>query len=248
MTKILERGDIFFLYRPRLDVTSVHGLSDVQRFYTVLKPASKAVFRRVIIGRKRLPDIQKHERTWGFVDLVTHSARELDEKLDPQQYQTKTRGERVEPAARPAGEGVYLIACHENHTHLAYALELPRNPSEAQQQLNIRKQASIIVTVKNPEAASPPRTGLPSSRKPEYPAPLKRKFQNKRFVDLDPPDFLNYPGTELVLIGASADAASELGIQLHPRRKREKSADTFTELRLEPDLHPIEPLTTGKWA
>ena len=248
MTKILERGDIFFLYRPKLSATSVHGIDDVQRFFTVLKPDAKEVFRRVIIGRKHLPDIQKHERTWGFVDLVTRSAEQLDEELDPQRYQTKTRGERLEPAARPAGEGVYLIARHENHTHIAYALELPRTPGEAQEQPNIRKQASIIVTVKNPEATSPPRMGLPLSRKPEYPASLKRKFQNKRFVDLDPPDFLNYPGTELVFIGASADATSELGIQLHPRRKREKTADTFTELKLEPELHPTEPLTTGKWA
>jgi hypothetical protein len=248
MTKILERGDIFFLYRPKLDATSVHSLADVQRFYTVLKPDAKTLFRRIIIGRKRLPDIQKHERTWGFVDLVTRSAEQLDEEFDPQRYQTKTRGERLEPAARPAGEGVYLIARHENHTHIAYALELPKTPREPQQQLNIRKQASIIVTVKNPDVDSPPRAGLPPSRKPEYPASLKRKFGNRRFVDLDPPAFLNYPGTELVLIGASADATSELGIQLHPRRKRTQSAATFTELRLEPNLHPTEPLIAGKWA
>ncbi|HXN52591.1 MAG TPA: hypothetical protein VN943_11700 [Candidatus Acidoferrum sp.] len=248
MTKILERGDIFFLYRPKLKAASVRSLDDVQRFYTILKPDRKNLFRRIIIGRKRLPDVQEHERTWGFVDLVTRSAEQLDQELDRQRYQTKTRGERLEPAARPAGEGVYLIACHENHTHIAYALELPRTPGEAQQQLNIRKQASIIVTVKNPDVDSPPRTGLPSSRKPQYPAALKRKFQNKRFVDLDPPDFLNYPGTEFVLIGASADANEELGIQLHPRRKPKESADTFTELKLEPDLHPAKPLTTGRWA
>jgi hypothetical protein len=247
MTKILERGDIFFLYRPKLDVVSVRGVDDVQRFYTVLKPNAKKLFRRIIIGRKRLPDTQRHERTWGFVDLVTPSAEQLDEEFDPQRYETKTRGERLEPAARPAGEGVYIIALHENHTHLAYALELPKTPGEVQQQLNIRKQASIIVTVKNPDVDSPSRAGLPPSRKPEYPASLKRKFQDKRFVDLDPPDFLNYPGTELVLIGATADATRELGVQLHPRRKREESADTFAELKLEPDLHPAEPLLAGKW-
>jgi hypothetical protein len=247
MTKILERGDIFFLYRPKLNAISVHSLGDIQRFYTVLKPDAKNLFRRIIIGRKRLTDIQKHERTWGFVDLVTRSAEQLDEELDPQRYLTKTRGERLEPAGRPAGEGVYLIACHENHTHIAYALELPKTPGEAQQQLNIRKQASIIVTVKNPDADSPPRADLPPSRKPDYSASLKRKFSNKRFVDLDPPDFLNYPGTELILIGASANAASELGIQLHPRRKRKESAATFTELKLEPNLHPTEPLMAGKW-
>jgi hypothetical protein len=37
MTTILERGDIFSLYRPKLNATFVHGSGDVQRFYTTLK-------------------------------------------------------------------------------------------------------------------------------------------------------------------------------------------------------------------
>jgi hypothetical protein len=36
---------------------------------------------------------------------------------------TLTRGIRVQPEARPAGEGRYAIADHAGHTHLAYVLE-----------------------------------------------------------------------------------------------------------------------------
>jgi hypothetical protein len=62
-----------------------------------------------------------------------------------------------------------------------------------------------------------------------------------------PPDFLDYAGTELVLIGASPDVTRELGLSLHPRRETEQSADIFTVLGMERDLHPVEPLLTGEW-
>lgn len=106
----------------------------------------------------------------------------------------------------------------------------------------------MIVTVKNPEAVSPPRAGLPQSRKAEYPEPLQRKFGERRFVDLDPPRFLDYPGTELLLVGARDDVASELGIRLHPKHQNLQSAAIFTQLKMERDVHPLDALTTGKWA
>jgi hypothetical protein len=248
VSEVLERGDIFFFYRPKLDVEIVRGLDDVQRFYMVIKPAEKSVFRRVIIGRKRLPGIGEHERTWGFVDLVTSKAEEIEDEFDPKSYMTKTRGERIEPPARPAGEGVYDIVRHNNHTHLAYALELPQKPGPVQRELNIHEAASLIVTVKNPEAGSPPQAGLPEFRKPEYPEKLKAKFGGRRFVDLDPPEFLDYPGTELVIVGAWPDPATELGIDLRPKRQTLKSADIFRKLKMEKDIHPLAPLTVGEWA
>ncbi|MCW2690893.1 MAG: hypothetical protein JWR37_5783 [Mycobacterium sp.] len=251
MVRVLEEGDIFFCYRPKVDVDHVRGLSDVQRFYVVLKPGTKPVFRRMIIGRKRLPGIEEHERTWGFVDLVTERAEEIEDELDPVVYDTKTRGRRVEPPARPAGEGVYAVVDHEvdraGHTHLAYGLELPESPGPVQVELNIKPTASLIATVRNPDAPAPPQAGMPSSRRPEYPDALRGKFAGRRFSNLNPPDFLDYPGTELVLIGASPDVTGELGLTLHTRRETEQSADIFTVLGMERDLHPLEPLLTGEW-
>jgi hypothetical protein len=248
VSEVLENGDIFFFYRPKLQVDVVRGLDDVQRFYMVIKPAHKSVFRRVILGRKRLPDVGEHERTWGFVDLVTSKAEEIEDEFDPKRYLTKTRGERLEQPARPAGEGIYDIVRHNSHTHLAYALELPQKPGPVQGELNIREAASLIVTVKNPEADSPPRAGLPEYRKPDYPKELKQKFEGKRFVDLDPPELLDYPGTELVLVGARPDPTNELGIALRPKRESLGSADIFRKLKLEKDMHPLAPLTVGEWA
>jgi hypothetical protein len=243
----LEDGDIFFCYRPKIDVQQVRGLADVQRFFMILRPRSKPVFRRVIIGRKRLPDIEEHERTWGLVDLVTDKPEEIEDELDPVSYETTTRGSRRQQAARPAGEGVYAVVLHEGHTHLAYALELPGEPGPVQAELNIKPQASLVVTVRNPDQPAPRQPGMPQPHNPGYPDELRTRFAGRRFVDLDPPDFLDYPGAELVLIGASTEVGRELGVTLRPRPETEQSAGIFTELGLERDLHPLRPLLTGEW-
>lgn len=40
------------------------SLDDVQRFYMVLAPHGRSFFRLLVIGRKRLPDVDDHERNW----------------------------------------------------------------------------------------------------------------------------------------------------------------------------------------
>jgi hypothetical protein len=247
MAQMLETGDLFFCYRPRVDVDHVRGPEDVARLYVMLKPEGRAVFRRVIVGRKRLPDVGAHERTWGFVDLVTSRPEELEDELDPATYETRTRGIRVVPPARPAGEAVYAIAEHEGHTHLAHVLELPEKPGPVQDGLGIRAAASMIVTVRNPEGEAPPAAGLPPGRRARYPEELQRRFGGRRFAPLDPPEFLDHSGTELVLIGASDDPRSELGIDLQPERETLESADVFTKLGMEPDVHPLGPLLASRW-
>src|SRR5581483_12308992 len=102
-----------------------HALDDIERSYIVLHVRGKRLYRLILIGRKRLPDVKKHEREWAFVYKVSRTPGEIEAELKQEVYETKTRGVRVKPAARPAGEGVYAIVRHENHTHLAYVLELP---------------------------------------------------------------------------------------------------------------------------
>jgi hypothetical protein len=97
-------------------------------------------------------------------------------------YDTATRGERVRPEARPAGEGVYRIVEHGNHNHLTYALELPEEPFAVQKELNIELEASYIFSVKNPEVSSPPGVRLASKQKVDYPERLRVMFHGRRFV------------------------------------------------------------------
>jgi hypothetical protein len=50
MVRVLEQGDIFFCYRPKIDVERAGGLADVQRFCLILKPGTTPVFARHGVG------------------------------------------------------------------------------------------------------------------------------------------------------------------------------------------------------
>lgn len=250
--EIVERGNIYFLYRPKVrgedePEESAGGIGDVERFHIVLRPDGAARFRLMTVGRKRLPDLEDHERNWGFVDLVAKSAKEITSELDEQHYRTKTRGERVRPAARPAGEGVYVLARTGHSLHLAYALELPEKPGAVQRELNILPEGSFALSVKNPEKGSPANAGLDEEQEADYPKKLQEEFRGRRFATEDT-RLLDYAGAEFILVGAARDVKRELGIALDPEDESEASADIFTQLRLAKGKHPIEPLLTGEWS
>ncbi|MEO3776546.1 hypothetical protein ABGB16_06790 [Micromonospora sp. B11E3] len=248
MAELLEDGDIYFLYRPRVEEEHVDSLEEVQRLLVVLHPWHGRHLRLLVIGRKRLPDIEEHDRFWAFVDEVVDRPEQLHEALRARAYRTRTRGPREQPPARPAAEGAYVIARHDDHTHLAYELELPLRLGEAQHDLNIESEASYIVTVKNPQAPSPPGVGLQGSRKVRLPGALQRRFHDRRFAPLDPPAFLDHPGTELVLIGAAHDASEELHIDLDAEVDRAQRSTVFGDLRIGRRERPVTPLFEGDWA
>jgi hypothetical protein len=246
---VLESGDIYFAYRPKIEAQAAKSFDDVARLYMILSPRGKQLYRFIIIGEKRLPAVSGggDRKTWGFVEKVASRPEEVEDELDPETYPTKTRGERHLAAARPAGEGVYAIARHSGHTHLAYALELPAEPGEVQQALNIVKEGSYIIAVKNPEAPSPPGVGLDESRRAAFPKELQERFQGRRFIPAEPPDFLDYEGAEILLVGARQDVFAELGLELNPEHETEATAEIFNDLKMERSLHPLTPLFKGKW-
>jgi hypothetical protein len=248
-TKVLEGGDIFFAYRPKVDKQVAKSIDDVQRLYMILHPRGKHTYRLMIIGEKRLPSVNGggDRKTWGFVAKVAQDPEEVEDELDPERYETKTRGEREVPAARPAGEGIYAIAAHEGHTHLAYVLELPKKPGEVQRALNIVDQGSYIIAVKNPEAPSAPGTGLDETRRARFAKKLQQRFAGRRFIPADPPDFLDYEWAEIILVGARKDVYAELGLELAPENETEATAEIFTDLKMERSVHPLKPLFEGKW-
>ena len=72
------------------------------------------------------------------------------------------------------------------------------------------------------------------------------RFRGRRFIPLDPPDFLDHEGAEIVLIGAKPGVAA-LGVRLLARHETDATAEIFTELRMEKSPHPVGPLLEGKW-
>jgi hypothetical protein len=243
---IIERGDVFFFYRPRVDTDEVDDLGDVQRFFLVLKPDGTHRFRRVVVGRKRLPDALRHEREWAFVAEVADDPEELQDELTGQVYETKSRGVREQGAARPVGAGRYALVDHDGHTHLAYELERPHQPGPAQDTFGIRPEASYIIAVRDPRADAPPGTGLRPEQRAQYPPELLERFGGRRFAPVDVPELLDHEGAELVLIGAGEEVDPDLGIDLGAAAEHAAQADIFRQLRIRPEELPVDPLERGE--
>ena len=245
-TEVLEEGDVFFFFRPKVNEDDPEGLADVQNFGLVLRPAGGARVRLMVIGRKRLPDTERHERHWGTVEAVAKSAKEIEAGLREEHYQTKTRGEQEQPAARPAGEGRYVISLEDGQMHLSCALEMPRTPGEVQKTLRIVPEASYAISVKNPEKGSPANAGLRAEEKANYPERLQEEFRDRRF-DREDLELLDYEGAEFVLVGARRDPEREYGLDIDTDEADYEHADAVRRLRMVKSRHPVAPLFEGRW-
>ena len=72
---------MYFLYRPRVNVDHPTSVDDIQRFFMIMAPTSrpKAPFRLIIVGKKRLPIPEKHERFFCFTDAVAGTRSCIDD-------------------------------------------------------------------------------------------------------------------------------------------------------------------------
>jgi hypothetical protein len=223
------------------------GLRDVQRFYIVLRPEGGRLVRLLVVGRKRLPKAESHDRNWGFVDLVTDSGQKVEEALRETRYSTGTRGERAQPAARPAGEGVYALLLRGDQLHLAYALELPAEPDEVQEAFRIAPEAAYALSIKNPDASSPKGAGLSEDEKADYPDRLQEEFRGRRFAREDA-RLLDHEGAEFILVGARRDPERAYDIDLEEEDEDAYArADAIRKLHAVRSRHPVEPLFKGTW-
>jgi Protein of unknown function (DUF2795) len=261
---IIEQGDIFFFYRPKVDTEEVKGIADVQRFYVVThaeerkenrnnKKKKDDIYRLFLIGQKQLPEIVEgkstsEEKNWALNILTTSNPDDIHKELLPAEYTTETKGKRRLAAAAPAGEGKYTIVKHDNHTELVYILELPEMPGPIQKEFEIKKEASYIISVKNPNVKVPGFTTFSSNKKPEYPKHLIEKFGDRRWISIEEPDLLNYENTQILLIGArKKDVEEELGIDIDEEKETENTADIFKELKVRKEQVPLKPLLKGKF-
>jgi hypothetical protein len=250
--KILEHGDIFFFYRPKIGVQEVKDIENVQRFYMVTSPDSKKVHRVFVIGQKQLPEISEgesssEERNWALNVLTTSDVEDIRKEFLPAEYETETRGTRRMSGAVPAGEGKYSIVEHEGHSELAYMLELPVIPGPTQREFQIKKEASYIISIKNPDIQVRGYSAF-LDRKPAYPKTLKEKFGDRRWISVDDPQILDYENAQLLLIGArKIDVEEELGIDIDVEKETANTAELFKDLKIRKDQTPLKPLFKGKF-
>ena len=250
--KVIEHGDIFFFYRPKIDTKEVKDIEGVQRFYMVTSPDNSDKYRVFLIGQKQLPEIlegksNSEERNWALNVLTSSNPNEIRKEFLPAEYKTETRGTRRTSSAVPAGEGKYSIVEHEGHSELACILELPEEPGPTQREFHIKKEASYLVSVKNPDIQVPGYSAF-LKRKPNYPNSLKQKFGNRRWINVDDPTLLNYENTQLLLIGArKEDVEEELGIVIDEEKESIRTAELFNDLKIRKEQVPLKPLFKGKF-
>ncbi len=141
----------------------------------------------------------------------------------------------------------YSIVKHDNHTELAYVLELPEQPGPIQKEFEINKEASYIVSVKNPDIQIPGFKAF-EKRKPQYPERIKKEFGDRRWINVEDPELLNYENTQILLIGARKKAVQEeLGIDLNEEKETANTAEIFKELTIRKDQIPLKSLLKGEF-
>jgi hypothetical protein len=260
---ILEYGDIYFFYRPKVGSQEIKSIDDVRRFFMVTAPEEittninrsdekektlSKYYRLFVIGKKSLPEIRKSEarsseRFWARVGGIFERPEDLTKELLSDEF-------RKGDLARPVGEGKYAIVKHQDHSELAYILELPREPGEAQKELGIEKEASYIVTVINP--IKPVPEGYPSAdHSPQYPESVQQEFyENEDFVPLTRNlELINYQNAQIILIGAREGKdviKKEIGIDIAEEPETNKPPDIFSKLKVRKEQIPIRPLMEGR--
>lgn len=238
MPEILEKGDIYFLYRNKTEVDRATSTSDIQRLYIVTVPDDNADKSRLLmVGKKRMPKLDSRRsrgREW-MMNILTDRPQKIGETLGPIRYQTKTRGSRRISEAFPAGEGRYALVAHDDHTELAYRLVNPEHPGRPQQEMELKPEASYVISVRNPDIKV---KGFPDAS-PDYPKSLKKLFAKKRWIDISDPALLNYENAHLLLVGAH-ERLDEIDLKIpgKPRlfknlglKKKEWSTDALFEGR-----------------
>ena len=209
----IEQGSVTILYRPRVEEENPTDLGDVQRLLILLSPEGSAFERLIAVGRKRVPRSTRHERFWGFVDLVL-TPFDMNAALDAHVYGTKTRGLRHLPAARAFATGSYQIAAHRDHAHLRWHVSRITDDDPIAFEADVENDADYIVTVANPDPAAwgltePPDLqtalfddlALHVTLPTPFPPNLQQRFGNRRYAHLDTAEWLDHPGAELVFVG-----------------------------------------------
>lgn len=241
--EVQEVGDLFFLYRPKVEHDAAASLDDVERLHVVLRPHDRAMWRLLVLGAKRLPGLESHERNWGFVDKVLRKPEEVRDFFAAQTYETKTRGTRHLAAARPAGEGVYALTLRGAQVHLACRLELPETLGPVQEALGIMPEAVYALSIKNPEAGG----ALLGEGKAHLPRRMQTGFQGRRFEG-ETAAPLDHQGVEFLLTGMKAGVEAVAPGALEAEDESERSSDLLRLLGARRERVVTEPLIEGVWA
>ena len=217
---ILEKGVIYFFFRPRVNVTDPSNVNDIARSYFVLRPIPTGAklgegtigddksARLIALPKKVLP-VSGKDRFLVFVEKAKAGFQELkDDFMSASDYATKTQGTSHTPPVTPIAEGVYAITSTGRESHLAYMLSIPQELGEVQKDVGLKESGSWIVSAKNPKFPSAP--GTSPGGDPGYSQEIMDEFRDLRWGPLTP-RLLDYVNTQFLLIGESSGIKRAFG-------------------------------------
>ena|SRR5690349_3110285 len=191
MTVVLERGDIRFFYKPKVQpADAIEVVPGVQSFFIILAPAGGGEFRRLRVGKKRMP-APTGERFWARVERVGSLERVLRDQLEDEHYHTKTAGDRYQPGAQAIAAGCYAIVHHDDHDHLVYRAD-QFEPEVVPDEVRVPEAGSLVMLYER----------IPRGR--------------AIWTTTGEPSRLDDEGAELVLVGVDDEPERALGIDILP--------------------------------
>ncbi|KAJ6031104.1 hypothetical protein N7540_001836 [Penicillium herquei] len=232
-SNIMEKGIIYFFFRPRVNIEHPHSINEIARSFFVLRPTPLGA------ELNKFPTSAK-ERDMAFVEKAGQSVKDLQENfMASKSYKTATRGERTTEEAQPYAEGVYALISTQRASHLAYELTIPAELGEIQDNFGLHRRGSWIVQSKNPQYRGPPLGQLPQN--PEYPQSVLDKFGDLRWVPMKP-EFIEYPNAQILMIGQGVDTLGKAATAEGNKAPGEAEPGQEIERLAEENEHRVESL------
>jgi hypothetical protein len=242
-SSILEKGIIYFFFRPRVNVTDPSDVKDIARSYMILRPLPQGAAlgdgpipdsgnaRLLALPKKVLPTSGK-DRFMVFVEKAQVSFSELkNDFMSASEYATQSGTSHVQPVT-PLAEGVYAITTTGRESHLAYTTTIPSSLGEVQKDIGLRDSGSFVVSAKNPKYPGPANADL--GKDPGFSEKIMSDFRELRWMPLKP-EILNYANAQVLLIGEDVNKALE-GLPRDERDGKEEPKEEMDKLEGEDEV------------
>lgn len=198
------------------------------------EPPNPTGYRLISLGKKRLPEPaaalklgqepggiggSHSEAIWATVAEIGTDIERVAQGMQEKRYSTRTRGERVTPAARPAGRGHYIMSIKQTdppssrEVRLTYHISHPSSDDfgDVQDDIGLHPSSSILMQMRNPTLSptgpNAPRAGLPADQRARLSKDeLQETFggdvdgKGTRYARPEEPSLLDREGVELLLI------------------------------------------------
>jgi hypothetical protein len=102
-----------------------------------------------------------------------------------------------------------------------------RQPGAVQRDLQIKAEASYVISVKDPFMPSE----IELEKKLTYPEELRAKFDGHGRIRCAATTYLDYLWTQILLIGGTTDVRGDLGFTLDAGKQNERAEDAIRSLR-----------------